>query len=171
MRAGPTRILLVIASALALVSAAEARTSRGNVSYGPADSTPPHGAAHAKHGKAHVSYGPHRASRHGRHRYVDLAGDPYSGYGFYPLPVEYQIGAWHYHLRHRVPPWQNPVRSAVAADALRTYGYGWIPADRGYRYGVFDPIEGVGTPFFAGYYGPAGDDDEPPTLFGRPYPN
>jgi hypothetical protein len=48
----------------------------------------------------------------------------------------------------------------------------WIPADRGYHYGVFNPVDGVGTPFFGGYYGPAGDDDEPPPFpFGRPYAN
>jgi hypothetical protein len=30
-------------------------------------------------------------------------------------------------------------------------------------------IDGVGTPFFGGYYGPAGDDDQPaPFPFGRP---
>ena len=51
--------------------------------------------------------------------------------------------------------------------ALRNY---WLPvANSGYRYGVFNPIDGVGTPFFAGYYGPAGGYDEAPTLFGRPY--
>ena len=60
------------------------------------------------------------------------------------------------------------MRFAIAADAAR-YNY-WLPvANGGYRYGVFNPIDGVGTPFFAGYYGPAGGYDEAPTLFGRPY--
>jgi hypothetical protein len=103
--------------------------------------------------------------------YVDLVGDPGSGFGFYQLPIRYRIGAWRYHLLNRRPPWQNPVLFAIAADAAR-YNY-WTPvADQGYRYGVFDPNEGVGTPFFGGYYGSTRDDDEPPPFpFGRPYPH
>jgi hypothetical protein len=104
-----------------------------------------------------------------RGHYIDLAGDPESGYGFYPLPVRYRIGAWRYRVSHQRPPWQNPVLFAIAADAAR-YNY-WIPTDQqSYHSGVFNPYDGVGTPFFAGWYGPAGDDDEPrPFPFGRPY--
>jgi hypothetical protein len=97
--------------------------------------------------------------------FVALVGDPDSGLGFYPLPIRYRIGAWRYRLRHQRPPWQNPVLFAIAADAAR-YNY-WVPANQGYRYGVFDPVEGVGTPFFGGYYGQADDDEEPPFPFGR----
>jgi hypothetical protein len=104
-----------------------------------------------------------------RTRFVALVGDPDSGLGFYPLPIRYRIGAWRYRLRHRRPPWQNPVLFAIAADAAR-YNY-WVPANQGYRYGVFDPVEGVGTPFFGGYYGQADDDEEPPFPFGRPLAN
>ncbi|MGH6794501.1 MAG: hypothetical protein ACREDH_04710 [Methylocella sp.] len=100
-------------------------------------------------------------------RCVALVGDPDSGLGFYPLPIRYRIGAWRYRLTHRRPPWQNPVLFAIAADAAR-YNY-WIPANEGYRYGVFNPVDGVGTPFFGGYYGSAGEDDERPFPFGRPY--
>jgi hypothetical protein len=108
-----------------------------------------------------------RAHGHGT-GFVDLAGDPDSGLGFYPLPIHYRLGAWRYRLMHRRPIWQNPVLFAIAADAAR-YNY-WIPGNRDYRYGVFNPYDGVGTPFFGGYYGPAGDDDEPsPFPFGRPY--
>jgi hypothetical protein len=100
---------------------------------------------------------------------IDLVGDPDSGFGFYPLPVRYRIGAARYHAQHQRPPWDNPVLFAIAADASRYND--WIPANQGYRYGVFNPEDGVGTPFFGGYYGPAGDDDEPPPFpFGRPYP-
>jgi len=102
-------------------------------------------------------------------RFVALVGDPDSGLGFYPLPIKYRIGAWRYRVSHRRPPWQNPVLFAIAADAAR-YNY-WVPANEGYRYGVFDPVEGVGTPFFGGYYGHADDDEEPPFPFGRPYTN
>jgi hypothetical protein len=105
---------------------------------------------------------------HGRGTgYVALVGDPDSGLGFYPLPIRYRIGAWRYRVRHQRPPWQNPVLFAIAADAAR-YNY-WVPANQGYRYGVFDPVEGVGTPFFGGYYGHADDNEEPPFPFGRPY--
>jgi hypothetical protein len=55
----------------------------------------------------------------------------------------------------------------LAADAVRYND--WIPANQGYRYGVFDPVEGVGTPFFGGYYGHADDDEEPPFPFGQSY--
>jgi hypothetical protein len=34
---------------------------------------------------------------------------------------------------------------------------------------VFNPVDGVGTPFFGGYYGHADDDEEPPFPFGRSY--
>jgi hypothetical protein len=105
-----------------------------------------------------------------RTRFFALVGDPDSGLGFYPLPIRYRIGAWRYRVRHRRPPWQNPILFAIAADAVRYND--WIPADRGYHYGVFNPVDGVGTPFFGGYYGPVGDDDEPPPFpFGRPYAN
>jgi hypothetical protein len=111
----------------------------------------------------------HGVSRWREPRFVALVGDPDCGLGFYPLPIKYRIGAWRYHLRHRRPPWQNPVLFAIAADAAR-YNY-WIPANQGYRYGVFNPVDGVGTPFFGGYYGHTDNDEEPPFPFGRPYAN
>ena len=82
---------------------------------------------------------------------IDLVGDPESGFGFYPLPVRYRIGAARYRATHPRPPWDNPVLFAIAADASRYYD--WIPTNQGYRYGVFNPEDGVGTPFFGGYYG------------------
>ena len=109
----------------------------------------------------------HRVLRGRTGHFVELVGDPYSGLGFYPLPIRYRIGAWRYRVRHQRPPWQNPVLFAIAADAAR-YNY-WVPANQGYRYGVFDPVEGVGTPFFGGYYGHADDDEETSFPFGRPY--
>ena len=53
--------------------------------------------------------------------------------------------------QHQRPPWDNPVLFAIAADASRYND--WIPTNQGYRYGVFNPEDGVGTPFFGGYYG------------------
>jgi hypothetical protein len=111
----------------------------------------------------------HRVLRGRKGHCVALVGDPDSGRGFYPLPIQYRIGAWRCRLRHQRPPWQNPVLFAIAADAVR-YNY-WIPANQGYRYGVFNPVDGVGTPFFGGYYGSADDDKEPPFPFGWPFAN
>ncbi|WP_146030192.1 hypothetical protein [Methylocella silvestris] len=114
-----------------------------------------------------LAYAPRGLRGHGT-GYTELVGDPGSGLGFYALPIGVRVGAWRYHVRNERPPWQNPVRFAIAADAAR-YNY-WLPvANNGYRYGVFNPNDGVGTPFFAGYYGPAGGYDAEPTLFGRPY--
>lgn len=117
-----------------------------------------------------VAYAPNsrRVGRgHGTH-FAELVGDPHSGLGFYQLPLQYRVGAWRYHLRNQRPLWQNPVISAMAADAARYNYIGATPVEA-YRYGVYNPYDGVGTPYFAGYYGPAGDDDEPSFPFGRPY--
>lgn len=81
---------------------------------------------------------------------MNLVGDPDSGLGFYALPLKYRIGAWRYRLTHRRPWWDNPVLFAIAADAAR-YNY-WVPGPHDYVYGVFNPYDGVGTPFFGGYY-------------------
>ncbi len=102
-----------------------------------------------------IAYGRRRAlwaSHRPAGRYADLVGDPYSGYGFYPLPPGYRYRAERYRLAHQIPYWQNPVLFAMAADAMRYYD--WIPGPRDYAYGVFNPNEGVGTPFFGGFYGP-----------------
>jgi len=119
-------------------------------------------------GYAHVETGV--TFRHGR-RYVDLVGDSRSGLGFYPLPASIRAGAERYRIAHSYyGPYGNPVQQAVIDDSVRSWAWTPTSAVNGYRYGVFDPIDGVGTPFFAGYYSAgtrdASDDDEP--LFGRP---
>jgi hypothetical protein len=132
-------------------------------------------AAPLKHRRAHVMHegvafapGTLRSS-HGRgHHYADLVGDPDSGYGFYPLPPAIRAAAWRYKVTHRVPPWQDPLYVAVASTAAGYHSYG--PGSFSNAHSMFDPIDGVGTPFFAGYYGPASDDDDRPFPFGRPYP-
>ncbi|MGH6812949.1 MAG: hypothetical protein ACREDM_11620 [Methylocella sp.] len=165
---------LAIVTTFAFAPAATARArspSKGTVHYWHVSGTLHrsfirslgHGDRHFHGLRAHGAFG-------GRWtRFVPLVGDPDSGLGFYALPIKYRIGAWRYHLRNRRPPWQNPVLFAIAADAARYND--WIPANQGYHYGVFNPVDGVGTPFFGGYYGPAGDDDERPFPFGGPYPN
>jgi hypothetical protein len=161
-------VTIVAMFALTSQAAAQARS--------PVDQSAQYRKAHAqRHPYGHPPIGlAYAAGRHGvphghGHHYADLVGDPGSGLGFYPLPLKYRIGAWRYRLRNTPPPWDNPVLLAVAADAAR-YRYDLIPAaGHEYRYGVFSPYDGVGTPFFAGYYGPAGDDDDRPFPFGRPY--
>jgi len=102
--------------------------------------------------RARIGYAPraYGVTRGRRTVFADLVGDPDSGYGFYPLPPEIQMGAARYRSVHRRFWWQNPVVAAMAADAVRNPC--WIPANQAYRCGVYNPIDGVGTPFFAGYY-------------------
>lgn len=102
--------------------------------------------------RAYVAHAPraYGMTRGRRTGFADLVGDPDSGYGFYLLPPEIRMGAARYRFVHRRFWWQNPVLAAMAADALRNPC--WIPAGQYYRCGVFNPIDGVGTPFFAGYY-------------------
>jgi len=102
--------------------------------------------------RARVGYAPraYGITRGRRTVFADLVGDPDSGYGFYALPPEFQMGAARYRAVHRRYWRQNPVVAAMAADAVRNPC--WIPANQAYRCGVYNPIDGVGTPFFAGYY-------------------
>jgi hypothetical protein len=113
-------------------------------------------------GHVYSKYGP----------YQEMASDRESGVGFYPLPYQYRVGAWRYHMRNAPPPWvAPPVIAAAQAQAIRTYGWDMPTPDSAYAYGVYNPVDGVGTPFFAGYYGPAGDDDDDSGFpFGHPYP-
>jgi hypothetical protein len=108
-----------------------------------------------------------------RGHYVALIGDPGSGLGFYQLPLQYRIGAWRYRVRNAPPPWEvPPVIAAAQAQAVRYYSWGDPTPASAYHYGVYNPIEGVGTPFFAGYYGPADEtDDDSSFPFGHPYAN
>ncbi len=98
--------------------------------------------------------------------YAPLVGDRGSGFGFYPLPWVYRVGAWRYRQRRAIEA-QNAIRFAVASQAIYSYVF---PSDDN-RHGVFNPYDGYGTPFFAGYYGPAGDPGAERGPFGRPYGN
>jgi hypothetical protein len=89
-------------------------------------------------------------SHRARKGYTDLVGDPDTGLGFYALPLKYRIGAWRYRLTHRRPWWDNPILFAIAADAAR-YNYLVLP-NHDYIYGVYSPYDGLGSPYFGGYY-------------------
>ncbi len=118
-----------------------------------------------------------RGSRfsHGR-GYADLVGDSESGLGFYPLPERYREGAARYRYENSgrryfgLYGYGNAVQQAVLFDAIRNPSFTPTSAVNGYRYGVFDPIDGVGTPFFAGYYSAGTRDasDGPEPIFGNP---
>lgn len=147
-----------LALAMAFVTAHDAAaktgaSAKGTAATAKANAAFRRGATRAPgHVRVRVAYAPesYGVARGRRSVFTDLVGDPDSGYGFYPLPPEIQGGAARYRAVHRRFWWQNPVLSAMAADAIRTPCY--VPAASAYRCGVFNPIEGVGTPFFAGYY-------------------
>jgi hypothetical protein len=162
MRPGTTACLLAIAIllatavTLAFVSDASAKgpqRAKKMATHGKT-SAPAQRAARPKQKnvRARLTYAPAtRDPRKGRRGgFADLVGDPYSGYGFHALPPEIRVAAARYRQRYGARWWLNPVLSTVVADAIRTPCF--IPADRAYRCGVFNPIDGVGTPFFAGYY-------------------
>ena len=96
---------------------------------------------------------------------VTLVGDRESGLGFYPLPSQYRG-------RGRVADRRgDAIRYAVGAEMGNGYFYGLGGEDYGERHhhAVFNPVDGYGTPFFAGYYGPAGDPDADRGPFGNAY--
>jgi hypothetical protein len=97
--------------------------------------------------------------------YAELVGDPDSGLGFYPLPWVYRVGAWRERQRRAYNSY-NAVRFAIMSSAL--YSTAWWPYYGSHR-GVFNPYDGYGTPFFAGYYGPAGDPGAPRGPLGNAY--
>jgi hypothetical protein len=109
--------------------------------------------------------------------YAALVGDKASGLGFYPLQQRYREGALRYHWSHPYRgapgygPYGNPVQQAVIADAVGSSIPFRTPSSavNGYQYGVYDPIDGVGTPFFAGYYsaGTRDAEDGPEPIFGN----
>jgi hypothetical protein len=119
-------------------------------------------------GSAAVTYA-HRPPQRGHGprsaHFAELVGDPDSGLGFYPLPWVYRAAAWRERQR-RAYSSTNAVRFAIMSTAL--YSTAWWPYYGAHR-GVFNPYDGYGTPFFAGYYGPAGDPGAPRGPFGNAY--
>jgi len=112
-----------------------------------------------------LHYAHTNGSRHGagHHHLTALVGDRESGLGFYPPARHYYPSTWR-------EPRRNAIREAIESQAVYSYfGFGGgVPGER-HAHTVFSPVDGYGTPFFAGYYGPAGDPDEDRGLFGNPY--
>ena len=110
--------------------------------------------------------GLHRTSHTGYQRLV--SDGPGTGFGFNHDPLPYRVGAWRQRYRQA-----EATHQAVIDDALTSGGYNGFPGDSVYgegnhsAYGVFNGADGYGTPYFAGYYGPASGTDYGP--FGRAY--
>ena len=165
MYKGWASLILAGAAALAFGSAAEAATKHHHhaTHYSSTRNVGGMSVGVMEPGKVYSKYG----------HYQELSGDPHGGLGFYPLPYKYRVGAWRYHMRNAPPPWSVPPVIAAARDqAVESYSWEMPTPDSAYAYGVYNPVDGVGSPFFAGYYGPAGDDDDDDDSgfpFGHPY--
>lgn len=154
MRPGWKIKTLAIATAFAVISGAAAQAA--TVDYRTVGYRKAHAGQHrhyvgtARVGLAYASHGRTVGQGTGHH-FVPLVGDPGGGYGFYPLPTQYRVGAFRYHLNHPPHYWDNPVLFAIATDAAGYHGR--MPGERYYSGNdMFNPYDGVGTPFFAGYY-------------------
>ena len=96
-------------------------------------------------------------------RLSTLVGDRESGLGFYPLPAQFRVGGRYGRRSGDAIRYAVETEAGVNNDGLVGYG-----RER-HGHTVFNPVDGYGTPFFAGYYGPAGDPDEERGPFGNPY--
>jgi hypothetical protein len=98
---------------------------------------------------AKVSYAATPGGADGASGYVDLSQDSQSGAGFYALPQPYRSQA----QRQRAVQYRGERNALGVAIASEAIGYDY---DEGYAFGnahgVFNPVDGVGTPFFGGYY-------------------
>jgi hypothetical protein len=126
-----------------IAAAAAAGTQPPSISRGG------HGASHKQARLTAGAPGARRAAGQST-GWVNLSEDSASGAGFYPLPPQYRNGAVQTRQRRALEYANNPIRSAIASEEI---GYDF---DEGYAFGhghgVFDPDDGYGTPFFAGYY-------------------
>jgi hypothetical protein len=137
---------LAVAAALAFAFAAPAVASASQPAAG----------AHRRHARDHpherVSY----AETSGRtddapSSFLDLPQDGWNGAGFHSPPQPYRSDA----RRRRVIEYareRNAIGVSIARDAV-SYDF---DRDHGYAFGnshsVLNPADGVGTPFFGGYY-------------------
>lgn len=123
-------------------------------------------ASTSRHFSLGFAAAPTRYPRPGRHNsgLVGLVGDRESGLGFHALPPQFRS----YRMARRHRP-GDAIDYAIAAEMGNYYGVGgYAPYER-HAHLMFNPVDGYGTPFFAGYYGPAGDPDEERGPFGNPY--
>ena len=140
---------MAVVAALAFACAASAHASE----------TVKHVRRHASRGGhsrlSYADYGAGARNADGRRSsgFAPLVGDPDSGLGFYPLPQQYRAGAARERQRRAVQ-YASDIHYAIASEAI---GYDYLfPGDEGLgfgnHHGIFNPIDGYGTPFFAGFY-------------------
>ena len=118
-----------------------------------------------------ASYAPyvHKGARHAGSQQL-VSDGPGTGFGFSHSPLPHRVGAWRQRARQA-----DATHEAVEDDALTSGGYYGFPGDSVYgagnhaAYGVFNGADGYGSPYFAGYYGPADGTDYGP--FGHAYDN
>jgi hypothetical protein len=95
-----------------------------------------------------VSYAAQAADPSGPSGFVDLSDDGDGGAGFFALPQPDRASAQG--LRSGAADSEAAIGAALASEATGD------EFDRGYAFGnshgLFNPVDGVGTPFFAGYY-------------------
>ncbi|VFU10284.1 conserved exported protein of unknown function [Methylocella tundrae] len=126
--------------------------SAGQASEATKGTAASHRRAHAQ--RTSLSYAAEERRRrpaHGSSGFVALSQDGESGAGFYPLPPQYRIGAAQ-ERQHRKIQYRNAIGTAMASEAIAydfDQGYGFVNTN---SHGIFDPVDGYGTPFFAGYY-------------------
>ena len=101
------------------------------------------------HGR--LSYAATQGSADAPSNFLDLPQDGWNGAGLHYPPQPYRSDP----RRGRVVEYareRNAIGAAIARDAVN-YDF---DRDHGYSVGnshsVFNPVEGVGTPFFGGYY-------------------
>lgn len=114
---------------------------------------------------------PHKAHRRhlARADSQRLVSDgPGTAYGFHRDPAPFRVGAWRRHYRG-----PTAVQETADIDAATSGGAWGFPGDSVYgegkysNYGVYSGAGGYGSPFFAGFYGPASGTDYGP--FGQAY--
>jgi hypothetical protein len=139
MRLQKTASKLAVVAALAFALAATAEASESHRRHA------------GDHPRGRVSYAATPARADAPSRFLDLSQDSWNDPGFHSPPQPYRSDA----RRRRVIEYareRNAIGGAIARDAV-SYDF---DRDRGYVFGnshsVFNPVEGVGTPFFGGYY-------------------
>lgn len=117
---------------------------------------------------AHAGDHLHGARHHHHAGFVTLSGDRESGLGFYP-PAG-RAYAHYYGRPYRGDQAKEDMREALINQSPYSfYGTGsGVPGEQ-HAHNMFNPVDGYGSPFFAGYYGPAGDPDDDRGPFGTPY--
>ena len=139
-RKGGAKLALVAALAFAAPVEASARPAAG---------------AHRRHAddqlRGRLSYAEPPGRADAPSSFLDPPQDGWNGAGFHSPPQPYRSDP----RRGRVIEYARERNAIGAAIAIEAVGYDF-DRDHGYSVGnshsVFNPVEGVGTPFFGGYY-------------------